>query len=467
MDGNKRNPARRHPYRGKKAFGTNATPRQNVASSAQSPGIPRVATPPLTAPVPVDTPRFADLAKGNLLHPELVKTITEDLKFDHMMPVQAATLHDLLANRIDCLAQAKTGTGKTIAFLLPAIQTMINKRRSAGSGVSLLVISPTRELALQIAKEAKSLLQRFPQYKVGVAIGGTNKNTEEKVILGGCDILIATPGRYKFISTIPEGEAQTHDRVPQHLITVPTFSDVTAGLVGSIKSEVKIEGAKNGILVATDVVARGMDFPGVTNVFQVGIPSDKESYIHRLGRTGRAGAEGRGTFIVAKCEEFFPRHILKEITFETTEADLSAKTEVVQITEKMDNQSRTYQAWLGYYKGHMKPMGFDSEELVNQANMYARGGLGSPDTPTINKTTVGKMGLKGTKGLNVVADPPRVSKGGRRGGGGGGGEGRSLGSGGQGSLSNQSSRGRGGAGRGGGRGGGGAGRGGAQREAQW
>jgi ATP-dependent RNA helicase MSS116 len=319
MDGNKRNPARRHPYRGKKAFGTNATPRQNVASSVPSPGIPRVATPPLTAPVPVDTPRFADLAKGNLLHPELIKTITEDLKFDHMMPVQAATLHDLLADRIDCLAQAKTGTGKTIAFLLPAIQTMINKRRSAGSGVSLLVISPTRELALQIAKEAKSLLQRFPQYKVGVAIGGTNKSTEERVILGGCDILVATPGRlfdhlsdgriknqfsdlntlvldeadrlldmgfmnalkdivkclpdkeesgrqgmlfsatiaphvekvahlilskgYKFISTIPAGEAQTHDRVPQHLITVPTFSDVTAGLVGSIKSEVAIEGS--------------------------------------------------------------------------------------------------------------------------------------------------------------------------------------------------------------------------------
>jgi ATP-dependent RNA helicase MSS116 len=117
----------------------------------------------------------------------------------------------------------------------------------------------------------------------------------------------------------------------------------------------------------------------------------------------------------------------------------------------------------------MKPMGFDSEELVNQANMYARNGLGSPDTPTINKTTVGKMGLRGTKGLNVVADPPRVSKGGRPGGGGGG-EGRSAGSGGQGSLSNQSGRGRGGAGRGGaGRGGGGRGgaAGGGQRGAQW
>jgi ATP-dependent RNA helicase MSS116 len=96
------------------------------------------------------------------------------------MPVQSATLHDLLANRIDCLAQAKTGTGKTIAFLLPAIQTLINKNRGPKAGISLLVISPTRELAMQIAKEATALLKRLPQYKVSYAIGGTNKNTEEK-----------------------------------------------------------------------------------------------------------------------------------------------------------------------------------------------------------------------------------------------------------------------------------------------
>src|SRR4051812_41592725 len=80
MEGSKKIPARRHPYRGKKAFGSNATPRQNVAAPAPFSGIPRVATPPLTADVPIDTPRFADLAKGNLLHPQLIKTITEDLK---------------------------------------------------------------------------------------------------------------------------------------------------------------------------------------------------------------------------------------------------------------------------------------------------------------------------------------------------------------------------------------------------
>ncbi|KAK6582206.1 hypothetical protein PZA11_004614 [Diplocarpon coronariae] len=553
MDSSKA-PARR-PYRGKKAMTTHAAPR----NAAPPPPPARVSTPPLAAPAPLDTPRFADLAEGKLLHPVLLQTITQDLKFDQMMPVQAATLHDLLANRIDCLAQAKTGTGKTMAFLLPAIQTLINKNRSPGLGVSLLVISPTRELAMQIAKEATALLQRLRQYRVCFAIGGTNKNTEEKEILRGCDILIATPGRledhlssnqrivdafrnldtlvldeadrlldmgfmnslksiisylpdkaasqrqgllfsatiaphvekvahlvlsrdYKFISTIPAGEANTHERVPQHLVVVPNFSDVAAALVGSLRSEMAIANsemfkaivfaptaaladlygeilrnlpgmptisvlhsrvsqgkrtsvtnsfreAKKGILVATDVVARGMDFPGVSNVLQVGIPSDKESYIHRLGRTARAGAEGRGTFIVAEAETFFSTWTLKDINFEPTPADLSSKNEVRAIAAKMDNHSKTYQAWMGYYKNHCKGLKWDSEELVTQANQFARDGLGSPEVPGVAKSTLSKMGLKGVRGLTVVPDPPKVPRGG---GGGGGGKGRSAGNGGRG-----------------------------------
>jgi ATP-dependent RNA helicase MSS116 len=546
----KKTPARRHPYKGKRPINTNAAPR-NVAPPAPP---PRVSTPPLTETIPMDTPRFADLAKENLIHPIMLQTITEDLKFDHMMPVQAATLHDLLAKRMDVLAQAKTGTGKTIAFLLPAIQTLLNKNRKPGSGVSLLVISPTRELAMQIAKEATALLKRMPKYQISFAIGGTNKNSEEKKILDGCDILIATPGRlydhlgdervresfrnldtlvldeadrlldmgfmndlkkivaclpdkaktnrqgmlfsatiaphvekvahlvlakdYKFISTIPKGEINTHERVPQHLVIVPTFSDVAAALVGSLRSEIALEGpatfkaiifaptaaavdfygdilsalpgfgpvsvlhsrvtqsrrtkvtnafreAKQGILVATDVVARGMDFPSVTNVFQVGIPMDKESYIHRLGRTARAGAEGRGIFIHAQDETFFSKYTLKEIAFEPTEADLSSKADVKAVTSKMESHGKTYQAWLGYYKTHAKAMGWDSERLVREGNKFALEGLNAPEVPAINKSTVGKMGLKGVRGLTVRPDPPREHH--AR----GGGEGRSAGSGGK------------------------------------
>lgn len=565
-----------------------------MASSqhAPPPPLPRVSTPPLTAPIPTDTMRFADLGKDNLLHPILLNTITQDLKFDHMMPVQSATLHDLLEKRIDCLAQAKTGTGKTIAFLLPAIQTLINKNRPKNSGISLLVISPTRELAMQIAKEATALLQRLPKFKVSFAIGGTNKDREERDILNGCDILIATPGRlydhlsnsdvvasfrnldtlvldeadrlldmgfmnalkdiikclpdkemssrqgmlfsatiaphvqkfahlvlsdgYKFISTIPKGEVQTHERVPQLLVAVPNFSDVAPAMVSSIRSECALIGPQlfkaivfaptaalvdfygailesipglppvsvlharvsqskrtrttdtfrestSAILVATDVVARGMDFPNVSNVFQVGVPSDKESYIHRLGRTARAGREGRSVFIVTQHEMFFPKYTLKEIAFETIIPDLSCAAEVQRAANKYEAKAKTYQAWLGYYK-NIKGLQWDDERLVAEGNQYAFDALGAGEVPGLQKSTVGKMGLRGVKGLNIIANLPKAPNG--RGGGGagrgGGGEGRSAGSGGKGAIGGGEGRpagngGRGGGGGGGGRGGGGRG----------
>ncbi|ETS81616.1 hypothetical protein PFICI_06618 [Pestalotiopsis fici W106-1] len=507
-----------------------------------------IAQPALTISVPADTPKFADLAQEKLIDPVLLQTITEDMKFDHMTPVQAATIHDLLKERSDMLAQAKTGTGKTMAFLLPAIQTLINKNKKPGMTISALIISPTRELAMQIANEATTLLQRRPEYKVCIAIGGTNKNSEASRISKGCDILIGTPGRildhiqpdegdysmvlerlqhldtlvldeadrmldigflpdlkkiigflpdkessqrqgmlfsatiadhvqkvahlalskdYKFISTIPKGEAGTHERVPQRLVVVPTFSDLTAALVGALRQEVdqvgpdsfkaivfaptaalvdfyadvlakipklpsiialhsrmtqskrtrttdEFRNASNGILFATDVIARGMDFPSVTNVFQVGIPADRESYIHRLGRTARAGAEGRGTFIVAEAERYFPEHKLKDISFENVQADLSAKELVAQIAVSLEPevQTKAYQSWLGYYKGPLKQLRWTPEQLVKEANNLALEGLGAPEVPSLYRTTVGKMGLKGIKGLTVVPDPPREARGG-------------------------------------------------------
>ncbi|KAJ0161055.1 ATP-dependent RNA helicase, mitochondrial [Colletotrichum tanaceti] len=563
----------RGPRRGRRGAPYNERSAQLSTAAAASSAAPlqQSTAPPLTEPIPDDSPRFADMVG---VSPALMQAITQDLKFNHMMPVQAATLTDLLPpNRRDCLVQAKTGTGKTIAFLLPAIQTLITNDRGRSAGISLLVISPTRELAMQIAKEAKALLQHLPQYRVCIAIGGTSKGREERLILDGCDILIATPGRlvdhlsndsiresfrhldtlvldeadrlldmgfmpalkdivsvlpdkaktkrqgmlfsatiaphvekvagivlsegYKFISTINPGESNTHERVPQFLIKVPTFAAVAPAMVGSIRQEAAHVGpdafkaiifaptaaladfygavlanvpgmpptavlhsrmsqskrtkttnnyreSKSGILVATDVIARGMDFPGVTTVFQVGIPADKESYIHRLGRTARAGAEGRGIFIVTKAEGFFPQWTLKEISFQTRPADLSSADQVYQIAEQRideEQKAKIYQAWLGYYKNSMKSLKWEKEQLVAEGNIFARDALASPETPPIMKTVVSKMGLRGTRGLVVIPDVSDSRHGHR---GGGGGEGRSGGSGG-----------RGGSGGGGGGGGGG------------
>ncbi|EFX06579.1 ATP-dependent RNA helicase mitochondrial precursor [Grosmannia clavigera kw1407] len=590
-----RQQGRRRNFRGKRsgpsAGGHGHAAEQTREQTPLQPELPGVATPTLTEAIPPDTPRFADLnASRTIVDPVLIETITKDLRFDHMMPVQAATIHQLLPPaRNDCLVQAKTGTGKTLGFLLPAIQTMLNRQGGAGgkrSGISLLVLAPTRELAMQIAKEATNLLQRMPARRVCIAVGGTNKNQEERQILAGCDILIATPGRlidhvtgttaikqalgrldtlvldeadrlldmgflgalqsilaclpsksatqwqgmlfsatvpshvaqvadlvlaagYKSISTIPAGEAPTHARVMQLLIQAPSFAALAPALIGAIRQEKTrlasslpanaasvfkaivfaptaaladfyglllanlsdmppswtlharhaqskrtnitsaFRGAASGILVATDVVARGMDFPAVTTVFQVGIPMDKESYIHRLGRTARgaaataaadlatdiAAAQSRGVFIISADEAFFPRRVLQEIQFVEQPADLSCERQLAPIIDAMDEAmvAKTYQAWLGYYKSHMKPLRWDKDQLVASANSFARDGLHATNTPAIQKSTVGKMGLRGTPGLVVVPDAPRTHHGGQGGGGGrggGGGGGRSRGGGG-------------------------------------
>jgi ATP-dependent RNA helicase MSS116 len=217
-----------------------------------------------------------------------------------------------------------------------------------------------------------------------------------------------------------------------------------------------------------------MDFPNVSNVFQAGIPADKESYIHRLGRTARAGREGRAVFIVTEAESFFPKYTLKEIKFETSEPDLSPAAEITAPAAAFDNKGKVYQAWLGYYKNYVRQLGWDLERLVAEGNQFAFDALVAGEVPGIPKSTVGKMGLKGVRGVNIVANFEKPPRGG---GGRGGGEGRSRGSGGQGQVGGGHAngnangggqapggggggQGRGGGGRGGGRGGRGGGRGG-------
>ncbi|KAJ0118785.1 tp-dependent rna helicase [Diaporthe amygdali] len=537
--GGRRRQNRKHPYRPSDKATVASTSDASSKQASQAQAVPIQPAKVDAAPAPLASPadttgltRFDDLAKYNI-HPTLLKTIAEDLKFEYMTPVQAATLPLLLSGR-DVLAQAKTGTGKTVAFLLPVIQKLVANKNNVRLPC-LLVISPTRELAMQIAEEAKQLLQRFPKYKVCTAIGGTNMRSETSRIRAGCDILVATPGRlqdhltqedgsirammqslqslvldecdrlldmgflrdlkkiiglladqktsqrqgmlfsatiaphvsqfaslvlsdgYQFISTIPKGEAQTHDRVPQHVTIVPEFSDVAAGAVGAIRQEMARVGkgnfkaivfaptaalvdfyadvlgtfrdlppicslhsrmtqskrsrvtedfrnASNGILCATDVVARGIDFPAISNVFQVGLPMDRESYIHRLGRTARAGADGHGTLVLTSHEAFFPRSVLKGLKLDETPADLSARADVSAFTKRMepDKQTKVYQAWLGYYKDARNKMNWSVNELVQQANDFAFQGLGAPGVPVLQKKVVGKMGLKGVRGLNVV-----------------------------------------------------------------
>jgi len=94
------------------------------------------------------------------LQPELLQGL-EAMGFEYMTPVQNKVLAELPSFRSDCLVQAKTGTGKTVAFLLPALHSLLTSSQLPRGQVGILIISPTRELALQIAKECDHLTSQL------------------------------------------------------------------------------------------------------------------------------------------------------------------------------------------------------------------------------------------------------------------------------------------------------------------
>ncbi|KAK8118885.1 uncharacterized protein PG998_003511 [Apiospora kogelbergensis] len=153
--------------------------------------------------------QFADLSKLGV-HPRLIQAITEGMKYETMTDVQSKTINAAL-NGVDLVAQAKTGTGKTLAFLIPLLQRMLiaepdlvdrNKRRSARcDDVKAIIMSPTRELAEQIGAEARKLVANTG-IVVQTAVGGTRKREAlYRMQREGCHILVATPGRLKDVLT--------------------------------------------------------------------------------------------------------------------------------------------------------------------------------------------------------------------------------------------------------------------------
>ncbi|KAH0541456.1 hypothetical protein FGG08_004065 [Glutinoglossum americanum] len=150
--------------------------------------------------------QFQQLADQGLVNRNIIQTITKELRLETMTEVQSMTIRDSLSGH-DILAQAKTGTGKTIAFLLPVIQNILkNAARNKPqrlADIRALVISPTRELAEQIAAEARKLCSGT-NIKVRTAVGGTGKRFALKTLhTYGCDLLIGTPGRLQDILSDP------------------------------------------------------------------------------------------------------------------------------------------------------------------------------------------------------------------------------------------------------------------------
>lgn len=115
----------------------------------------------------------------------------------YMTPVQHKVLTELPSMSSDCLVQAKTGTGKTIAFLLPAIQSILHGKPPPVGQVAILILCPTRELVLQIAKECDQVTCCLPaSLECHTAFGGTGRASNlNKFMKGNPTVLVATPGR--------------------------------------------------------------------------------------------------------------------------------------------------------------------------------------------------------------------------------------------------------------------------------
>ncbi|KAK9202218.1 hypothetical protein WN944_017428 [Citrus x changshan-huyou] len=450
----------------------------------------------------------------------------KDAGYEKMTIVQEATLPVILKGK-DVLAKAKTGTGKTVAFLLPSIEVVIKSppvdRDQKRPPILVLVICPTRELATQAATEASTLLKYHPSIGVQVVIGGTRLALEQKRMQANpCQILVATPGRlrdhventagfatrlmgvkvlvldeadhlldmgfrkdiekiiaavpkqrqtllfsatvpeevrqichialkrdHEFINTVEEGSEETHEQVRQmHLVapldlhfpllyvllrehvadnpeykvlvfcTTAMVTRMVADLLGELKLNVReihsrkpqsyrtrvsdeFRKSKGLILVTSDVSARGVDYPDVTLVIQVGLPSDREQYIHRLGRTGRKGKEGQGILLLAPWEEFFLSTIkdlpILKAPVPSVDPDTKKKVERALSHVEMKNKEAAYQAWLGYYNSNKK-VGRDKYKLVELANEYSRS-MGLDNPPAIPKLVLGKMGLRNIPGL--------------------------------------------------------------------
>ncbi|KAL3785113.1 hypothetical protein ACHAW5_009793 [Stephanodiscus triporus] len=487
-------------------------------------------------PAHITDKKFADLD----ISFESRRALAEVFKYQYMTAVQAETLPLILeSDARDCLAKAKTGTGKTLAFMIPTIEKITKKSKRQMSDVNCLVISPTRELAQQITVETERLLTFHKDHmrKVVTCVGGTNKNRDVKALKGSTPIVVATPGRlldhlqngdlasrmanldclildeadqlldmgfrpdverilrllqpsrgtrqtllfsatipdqvneianialrpnWNFVDTVGEDSEQTHMHVQQQLMitsqdrlvhdlfcildretssttgykvivffTTARLTGFMAELFNSVSDETgykvleihsrkaqtareraseQFRKSKDAVMFSSDVSARGMDYPDVTFVLQVGL-TDRSQYIHRLGRTARAGKDGKGGLLVADYEEHHMRRSeLSDMPLEPMPVPVSAKVSGIAAravrnvsTDKVlrNSAEQAYRAWLGYYNGHLKKVRWDKRRLVEQANMFGAE-VGLVDQPSIEKRTVGKMGLKGVPGLKIV-----------------------------------------------------------------
>ena len=376
---------------------------------------------------------LTDLRFDSLKLHENLQASIRDAGFEFCTPIQASTL-PIALNSEDIAGQAQTGTGKTAAFLIAAYQYLLTNQKNEENKQKqpkAFILAPTRELAIQIAKDANTLGKRT-NLTIGLAYGGTDYEKQREKLVQGIDVIIGTPGRLidyfkqdtfkldqvqvavldeadrmfdlgfikdiryllrrlpnpekrlnmlfsatlsqrilelayehmnepKLIRIEPEkitadkvrqvifypsnedkmqllislmveiGEVKTMifvntkreaETVQDYLVANNINAAAISGDVPQKKRERLLSNFQKGelqVLIGTDVASRGLHIPGVEYVINYDLPTDAADYVHRIGRTARAGASGYA--ISLACETYaislpdIEKYIGKKIEF--------------------------------------------------------------------------------------------------------------------------------------------------------
>lgn len=350
--------------------------------------------------------------------------------FDEPTEVQRGVIPLVLQGR-DVLASAQTGTGKTASFVLPVLDSLPTSEHSTIPRV--LVLTPTRELALQIADVCETT-GTYTGQRTLVVVGGRSIVRQQEALRKGCNVLVATPGRLLdltaqgacdlsgvqvlvldeadrmldmgFLPDVRKIVESTSARTQTLLFSATLSKDVLEGVEGFVRNPARVEVAAAGapaatvaqyvlfvsaeakkrtliellrnegpkrvlvfargrhradhlsrilckkgfssasmhggrtqaqrmrtlarfaqgevdVLVATDVLARGIDVDDVAYVVNVDVPADAKDYVHRIGRTGRAGAVGRSYTLCSDEERASMRRIERLMGEELTPYNMS------------------------------------------------------------------------------------------------------------------------------------------------
>src|SRR5438445_242614 len=204
--------------------------------------------------------------------------------FDELFPIQAEAIAPILKGR-DLIGQAHTGSGKTLAYAVPMLQNI----RPEANGIQGLVLAPTRELAEQVAGEFAKLARHLRIRAVPV-YGGQSINLQiDRLQDPRAKIIVATPGR------LTDHMERRTDRLAQALHANRYDAMAIHGDLSQRQRDMAIQAfrtGKTGLLIATDVAARGLDIPKVSHVINYDMPEEPGMYFHRIGRTARAGRRG-------------------------------------------------------------------------------------------------------------------------------------------------------------------------------